>query len=277
MKRSSMDFFADFSELASLASARKLAMLALAAYSDPVSFPGYSVQELRDEKTSARAVCGLAATHAVIVFPGTESASDLMTDLDIGLKPWQEVSSSALTGHAPPEFHAGFLDCMTGAVCAWMDGLLPTLQSAHITRVDVVGHSLGGALAQLASLYLAMLGLAGVECTTFGSPMVGNDGAARVASEKPFRLRNFMAREDPVVMLPPQSFGYWRWGAGVGADMRPGPQVNIVLPDAKYVSPSDTWSVNPLNIAQHHMQHYLDLINMHDPSTLSEHAFLVVK
>ena len=275
MKKSPMDFCADFTELTELtglASARKLAMLALAAYDDPVSFSGYSMQQLRDEKTSTRAVCGLAATHAVIVFPGTEDASDILTDLEIGLKLWKDVNTS----HAPPaEFHSGFLDCMTGAVCAWLDGLLPTLRHDKITRVDVVGHSLGGALAQLASLYLALLGLAGVECTTFGSPRVGNDVAARLASGAPFGLRNFMAREDPVVMLPPQSFGYWRWGAGVGADMRPGRQVNIVLPNATYVSPSDTWSVNLLNLAQHHMQHYVDLINTHEASTLSDHAFVV--
>jgi len=91
-------------------------------------------------------------------------------------------------------------------------------------RVDLVGHSLGGAVAALAGLELNSLGWEPV-VTTFGEPKVGNsglrnyvDGVFDLPSEhmsEPIivprhsgRYRRITHVDDPVPLLPLQEWGY---------------------------------------------------------------------
>jgi len=101
---------------------------------------------------------------------------------------------------------------------------LRTLKEKHPTyRVDLVGHSLGGAVAALAGLELDALGWEPV-VTTFGEPRIGNkgmrsyvDGVFKLSSEhdsasKPpsyaGRYRRITHVDDPVPLLPLQEWGY---------------------------------------------------------------------
>ncbi|TQS34891.1 hypothetical protein Golomagni_04707 [Golovinomyces magnicellulatus] len=91
-------------------------------------------------------------------------------------------------------------------------------------RLDLVGHSLGGAVAALAGLDLKLLGYEPM-VTTFGEPRVGNAGF-RDFMDATFNLRSQNSvghldmpsskdhyrrvthTSDPMPLLPPQDFGY---------------------------------------------------------------------
>ncbi|RKF53624.1 Lipase A [Golovinomyces cichoracearum] len=91
-------------------------------------------------------------------------------------------------------------------------------------RLDLVGHSLGGAVAALAGLDLKLLGYEPI-VTTFGEPRVGNTGF-RDYMDATFNLRSQNSishldmpsskdhyrrvthTSDPMPLLPPQDFGY---------------------------------------------------------------------
>jgi pimeloyl-ACP methyl ester carboxylesterase len=91
-------------------------------------------------------------------------------------------------------------------------------------RVDLVGHSLGGAVAALAALELNHLGWEPV-VTTFGEPRVGNSGLRNyidrvfdlpsehvprqaMAPLQSGRYRRITHVDDPVPLLPLQEWGY---------------------------------------------------------------------
>lgn len=98
---------------------------------------------------------------AVLAFRGTRARELLDTDLNLRLTPLPGVSGVMV--------HAGFLEvfsrCRAEIESGVNENVPPTL-AFYIT-----GHSLGGALAQIASAALSRDNLAA--CYTFGSPRVG--------------------------------------------------------------------------------------------------------
>ncbi|KAI9693909.1 MAG: hypothetical protein M1822_003180 [Bathelium mastoideum] len=104
--------------------------------------------------------------------------------------------------------------------------ILPALESAVAKHPDyvltLVGHSLGGAVAGLASLDFLAHGWF-PRVTTFGEPRLGNDGLVRfldwrfqsedsnnayASSSKSKAYRRVTHIDDPVPLLPPQEWGF---------------------------------------------------------------------
>ena len=101
--------------------------------------------------------------HAVIVFRGTESALDIMTDI----KGWP-VANLRSAGHV----HSGVQDSLDQAWPA-ITGILKDLEARSY---QCIGHSLGGMLAVLCASWLSKEcpELHAVAVTTFGSPACGS-------------------------------------------------------------------------------------------------------
>ncbi|KAK0100259.1 hypothetical protein ONS96_007542 [Cadophora gregata f. sp. sojae] len=119
----------------------------------------------------------------------------------------------------------------TGFWTSWQNTrpfILPYIKLLHEKypdyRLDLVGHSLGGAVAALAGLEFNSMGLKPI-VTTFGEPKVGNNGlrnyidaAFKLPSEhdshskkgelKSGRYRRVTHVDDPVPLLPLQEWGY---------------------------------------------------------------------
>ncbi|KAH9979970.1 alpha beta-hydrolase [Lactifluus volemus] len=107
--------------------------------------------------------------------------------------------------------HEGFRDehNMTAAIIlAEVNRLLSVYRS---TNVIVTGHSLGGALAELDTLFLQLNLPAGtiVRGVTFGTPRVGNKPWATFFDSQITSFTRVNNKLDPVTIIPGRLLGYW--------------------------------------------------------------------
>ena len=121
-----------------------------------------------------------------VIFPGTASAQDWLTDLKVRKIAWGETRA-----------HRGFATAFRSVA----GPLLAHLKSAR--QIIITGHSLGGALATLAADLCSEAGLPVAAVYTFGSPRVGNGPFARAYNARlahcTFRVVN---ARDPVPHVP---------------------------------------------------------------------------
>ncbi|MBI3269420.1 MAG: lipase family protein [Planctomycetes bacterium] len=144
----------------------------------------------------------------VLCFRGTESKLDCLTDV------YMRKGSHPLGGTVHEGFKAAF-----GA--AW-DKISATLSSVKGQPIWVTGHSLGGALAVLATAALldhAALGPSYRGTHTFGQPLVGDSTFCRALDAKVagrwFRIANV---DDPVPWTPPVFEGFAHGGIAKGLE-----------------------------------------------------------
>ena len=126
---------------------------------------------------------------AVLAFRGTQQAKDWMTNLDAVTTPVPGSEGETL-GNVHNGFNEAFL-----SVRARIDELL---KGDEDLPLFITGHSLGGALATLATWYLKGDGLAA--CYTFGAPRVGDTGLMDRFRTPIYRIVNGV---DPVPFVPP--------------------------------------------------------------------------
>ena len=126
---------------------------------------------------------------AVLAFRGTQQVKDWLTNLDAVTTP---ISSS--DGETLGNVHRGFNQAFL-SVRARIDELLDGDEDLPLY---ITGHSLGGALATLATWYLKGDSLAA--CYTFGAPRVGDTGLMDRFRTPIYRIVNGV---DPVPFVPP--------------------------------------------------------------------------
>lgn len=155
----------------------------------------------------------------VLAFRGTYSIANTIIDLQTGTHEYVPYLGENVTSStsAPPcancTVHSGFLK-------SWLhtrEVIIPQLNEALLQypkyQVELVGHSLGGAVALLAGLEFQARGWE-PRITTFGEPKVGNQAfAAHIDAEFVGEIEKSMYRrvthaDDPVVLLPPTEWGY---------------------------------------------------------------------
>lgn len=140
------------------------------------------------------------AQTIVLAFRGTHSVRNWLADLAAAQQP--------IPWCADCKVHRGFYS-------AYMDkavqirAAIGALQRAHPSyRIVATGHSLGGALAQLAAADLRTRGLA-VDAFSYGAPRIGNDRLSSFISAQPgganFRVTH---AADPVPRMPLILMGY---------------------------------------------------------------------
>ena len=133
---------------------------------------------------------------AVVAFRGTDSLVDWKTNL-------MSESVSVETRLGSVEIHKGFkkaYDRIGAQLLADVNSHVPTDKGLYLT-----GHSLGGALAQIASTQLERDNLAA--CYTFGAPRVGDLSFDRLVVCPHYRFVNDW---DLVTTLPPPLFSPYR-------------------------------------------------------------------
>jgi Lipase (class 3) len=151
-----------------------------------------------------------AARAKVLVFRGTDSSS--WYNWAENMRAWRtDASYDAPGAPAGLRVHSGFLIMWNSS------SLASTFRAAYAAlaaRVPdgptyVVGHSMGGALAQLAALDLGVAhGLNDVRVYTFGSPRVGNAAFADFLRSRTTESWRFTHGRDIVPSVPPLLMGF---------------------------------------------------------------------
>ena len=155
---------------------------------------------------------------AVVCFRGTKQISDWMTNLDIRPVPIKDPRTGAIIGN----MHKGFHDAYMSVHADISD----RLEGHEDLPLYITGHSLGGALAVVATWFQSSQRLAA--CYTFGAPRVGDQGLIDRFKTPIYRIVN---GPDPVTLIPPSGFALdilkgiirvlgfvlplWGWGSWV--------------------------------------------------------------
>ena len=134
---------------------------------------------------------GKYENHAILVCRGTDGFKDWLSDFNIGA----QLSNS---GHV---VHAGFNRIYN----QFRDEMLAYINKNQPSTIHCVGHSLGGALANMAADTIIDRGKK-AKLYTFGAPRVGTNGFANKLSKHPRLGVNNIFRayhsSDPVSMIP---------------------------------------------------------------------------
>ncbi|TFY71631.1 hypothetical protein EVG20_g1384 [Dentipellis fragilis] len=119
----------------------------------------------------------------VVAFRGSRDLEDLLTDGNVILIPY-ESPGVQLNSTEPIEVHAGFLISFNSIARTAIAVVQEQLESYPNYTVVATGHSLGGAIASLASVSLRVhFPSARIRLFTFGQPRTGNLGYADAVSE----------------------------------------------------------------------------------------------
>lgn len=144
-------------------------------------------------------LCRRDTGSLIVAFRGTSSKKDVLTDLSISrdklpLKGMSEVNW--------PLVHSGFMEQFFSA---------NSMIDKNIKENDSIifcGHSLGGALATIGSLYYSFqYPEKDISCVTFGSPRVGDYLFASYFDERIKNSLRYVNDNDPIPCLPT----HWRF------------------------------------------------------------------
>ena len=155
----------------------------------PVLRSESSLEDDDEPAGNGRLGLDLLVRTAAVAVDVTARGGDLLQDFARGL-----LNASGAVDVAPglastvePCVHNGFWTAYAGVRPQLERALSEALATNEVRRVSFTGHSLGGALAQLASADFASGALcpttAGADCVTFGAPRVGNAVWARAFSK----------------------------------------------------------------------------------------------
>ncbi|EWC43896.1 hypothetical protein DRE_01248 [Drechslerella stenobrocha 248] len=235
----SPELFAEFEELSRIVDITYCIGTPSPGISEPficpshcASFPSFQLIQAWNTGPLLSDSCGyIALSHPpapkriIVAFRGTYSITNALVDLSTGRQEYVPYppSNSSDDGDRPdgsddgvPKCegcwaHAGFLESWKAAaeVVVPVVGKLVAQFGEHGYRLELVGHSLGGAVAALGALEFRERGW---ECrvTTFGEPKVGNENLSHYldALFEPDMYRRITHKSDPVPLLPFAKWGF---------------------------------------------------------------------
>jgi predicted lipase len=142
---------------------------------------------------------------AVVVFRGTQPTN--IENIIIDLKAGHYAEYSLCDGCS---VHDGFLEAISAVRNDMLSGVASVVQAHSPSSIKVIGHSLGGAMATLAAVELAVNEYSNIVLMTFGEPRVGNKPFAdwfdsQTAITSSYRVVN---QHDMVPHLPPMLLNY---------------------------------------------------------------------
>ncbi|RDA84071.1 hypothetical protein CP532_0778 [Ophiocordyceps camponoti-leonardi (nom. inval.)] len=140
--------------------------------------------------------------HLVVAFKGSDTMFDYITDASKKL-----VESDLCQGCLA---HNGFYTALTRLKNHLRRAVEDELRKPgrENYRVVVTGHSLGGALATLAGIYLRNVGIR-CDIYTYGAPLVGNEVLANHLTNQPGFTGRVTNGQDLVTAIPQSSWSPW--------------------------------------------------------------------
>ncbi|KAH7337824.1 Alpha/Beta hydrolase protein [Rhizoctonia solani] len=105
--------------------------------------------------------------------------------------------------------HSGFVDAQATSAAAKLAAVQLAMAGSGTNAITLTGHSLGGAISLLDSLYLSLnLPSVTIKTVTHGMPRVGNSEFANLIDSKIPDLSRVTNMDDLVPVLPGRRFGY---------------------------------------------------------------------
>ena len=139
-------------------------------------------------------VCNHETDTLIVAFRGTSSSADVFTDLTISR---DRLVLSNMSEDKYPLVHTGFLE----QFCSVRENL--DMDVKENNNIIFCGHSLGGALATISSLYYSFeYPEKNISCVTFGSPRVGDSRFVDYFDEKITNSLRYVNDNDPVPCVP---------------------------------------------------------------------------
>ncbi|KAG8883892.1 hypothetical protein FRB97_005730 [Tulasnella sp. 331] len=132
----------------------------------------------------------------------TEFYSDL-TDVEVVQ---DELTTALFPGI--PSVHSGFLSAFESTATSVLAAVKALMTAHSTTKVTTVGHSLGGAIANLDAVYLKTnIPSISLNTVTFGEPRVGNAAWATYITNS-YTITRVTHNYDPVPIVPFEDWGY---------------------------------------------------------------------
>lgn len=141
-----------------------------------------------------------------LTFRGTSSFADILSDVDIFPISLPEGRGH---GHDNVRVHSGFWHQYTSIETELEKRIHDIIHELYESdpntefKLFISGHSLGGAIAQIATVCLAdTFPSLAIICHTFGSPRVGNKAFVKWVSASAFEYVRVANKNDPIPMFP---------------------------------------------------------------------------
>jgi triacylglycerol lipase len=179
------------------------AVIARDAYLNSANDPNYKITaKFSNAATDTQGFFGVAFGNTLVIgFRGSEETgtADWITDLKFipFVYPFAPKTNPNIS------VHGGFIEAYTSV----REAVLKAAKDTACQKVVCSGHSLGGALAALASMDI-VLNVPGkqMSCYTFGSPKVGDAAFAAVYNKLVPETHRFVNDADIIPTIPPFGF-----------------------------------------------------------------------
>ncbi|CAE6478997.1 hypothetical protein ACGC1H_003938 [Rhizoctonia solani] len=108
------------------------------------------------------------------------------------------------------QVHSGFRDAHAKSASSVLAAVKKVMAERSSSKVTLIGHSLGGALATLDALYLklALPSTTTIKAVTYGQPRVGNQEFANLIDQKLTDFSRITNIEDVIPIVPGRFLGY---------------------------------------------------------------------
>ncbi|KAJ1306381.1 hypothetical protein OPQ81_007386 [Rhizoctonia solani] len=108
------------------------------------------------------------------------------------------------------QVHSGFRDAHASTASVVLAAVKKVIAERAATKVTLVGHSLGGAIATLDALYLKLNlpSTISIKAVTYGQPRVGNQEFADLIDQKITDFSRITNIEDEIPIVPGRFLGY---------------------------------------------------------------------
>ncbi len=195
-----------------LAVARNFASLCLLAFKSPSQIQdgvrplGYELFHTFDNPESdVQGYLAEGSTSILLVFRGTDSPQDFLTDINIFLAPYPPQKCPFFR----PKVHAGFLQAFR-SVEKEINQKIKELKSLRpsLNKIEVVGYSMGGGIGAIAALSLKRTHGIPIEFWAFGMPRTGNRWFRRNFKKEIKSSFVILNDTDIIGQVPPKSLGY---------------------------------------------------------------------
>ncbi|KAI0076704.1 alpha/beta-hydrolase [Panus rudis PR-1116 ss-1] len=159
----------------------------------------------------------------VVAHQGTDPTQFLsvLTDIDA----IQDPLDSKLFPGVPSgvAVHGGFADAQADTAAAILAETKRLISAKGATTVTLIGHSLGGAIAELDALFmkLNLPSSIHIKAVTFGTPRVGNPAFAQFFDSQVPDFERINNESDPIPIVPGRGLGF----------SHPHGEIHIVSPD----------------------------------------------
>lgn len=157
----------------------------------------------------------------IVSHQGTDPSQFLsvLVDLELGLAPTDPTIFPGAPGGVM--IHEGFRDAHSATAPSILAQVKNLISTKGATSVTIVGHSLGGAIAELDTLYLRLNlpSSIAVKGITYGTPRVGNPAWANwFNSQVNGNFNRINHNLDPVPIVPGRGMGYSHVGGEIHID-----------------------------------------------------------